>query len=62
MKFLKIMQGIGYVALFLGVIFNVVNQASSKTVFGLEITMPLMVVALVGIICGIIYLVKSKRN
>ena len=62
MKFLKIMQLIGYVSLFLGVIFNIVNQATNKTVFGLGITMPLMAVALAGIVCGIIYFVKSKRN
>ena len=62
MKFLQIMQCIGCVALFLGVIFNIVNQATNKTVFGLGITMPLMAVALAGIVCGIIYFVKSKRN
>ena len=60
MKFLKIMQFIGYVALLLGVIINIVNQATGKTAFGLDIAMFLMVVALVGIICGVIYLVKSK--
>ena len=62
MKFLKIMQSIGYFALFLGAIFNIVNQVTDKTVFGLEITMPLMLVALAGIVCGIIFLVKSKRK
>ena len=60
MKFLKIMQFIGYTALFLGAIFNIVNQVTDKTVFGLEITMPLMAVALAGIVCGIIFLVKNK--
>ncbi len=60
MKFLKIMQFIGCVALLLGVIINIVNQATSKTVLALDIAMFLMVVALVGIICGVIYLVKSK--
>ena len=60
MKFLKIMQFIGYIALFLGAIFNIVNQVTDKTVFGLEITMPLMLVALAGIVCGIIFLVKNK--
>ena len=60
MKFLKIMQSIGYFALFLGAIFNIVNQVTDKTVFGLEITMPLMLVALAGIVCGIIFLVKNK--
>ena len=60
MKFLKIMQFIGYVALLLGVIINIVNQATGKTAFGLDIAMFLMVVALVGIICGVLYLVKSK--
>jgi hypothetical protein len=44
------------------VIFNIVNQATNKTVFGLGITMPLMAVALAGIVCGIIYFLKSKRN
>ena len=60
MKFLKIMQFIGYIALFLGAIFNIVNQVTDKTVFGLEITMFLMAVALAGIVCGIIFLVKNK--
>ena len=60
MKFLKIMQFIGCVALLLGVIINIVNQATSNTVLALDIAMFLMVVALVGIICGVIYLVKSK--
>ena len=62
MKFLKIMQFIGYVALLLGVIINIVNQATGKTAFGLDIAMFLMVVALVGIICGIILFVKNKRK
>ncbi len=62
MKFLKIMQFIGYVALLLGVIINIVNQATCKTVLVLDIAMFLMVVALVGIICGVIYLVKSRRK
>ena len=60
MKFLKIMQFIGCVTLLLGAIFNIVNQATNKTVFGLGITMPLMAVALAGIVCGIIFLVKNK--
>ena len=62
MKFLQFMQCIGYIALLFGVIFNIVNQVTDKTVFGLEITMPLMAVALAGIVCGIIFLVKSKQK
>ena len=61
MKALRIIQSIGYLALFLASVFNLVNQITEKHIFGLAITLPLFVIALVGIICGIVLLIKNKK-
>ena len=62
MKTLRIIQSVGYLALFLASVFNLVNQIAEKQIFGLAITLPLFVIALAGIICGIVLLVKNKRK
>lgn len=62
MKALRIIQSVGYFALFLASLFNLVNQIAEKQIFGLAVTMPLLVIALAGIICGIVLLVKNKRK
>lgn len=61
MKVSRIIQSIGYFALFLASVFNFVNQIAEKQIFGLYITIPLLVIALVGIICGIVLLIKNKK-
>ena len=62
MKALRIIQSIGYFALFLASVFNLVNQIAEKHIFGLAITLPLFAIALVGIICGIILITKNRKN
>ena len=62
MKGLRIIQSIGYFALFLASVFNLVNQIAEKHIFGLAITLPLFAIALVGIICGIILITKNRKN
>ena len=62
MKTLRIIQSIGYFALFLASVFNLVNQIAEKHIFGLAITLPLFAIALVGIICGIIIITKNRKN
>ena len=62
MKALRIIQSIGYFALFLASAFNLVNQIAEKHIFGLAITLPLFAIALVGIICGIILITKHRKK
>ena len=62
MKALRIIQSVGYFALFLASVFNLVNQIAEKQIFGLAITLPLLVIALVGIICGIILIIKNRKK
>ena len=62
MKALRIIQSIGFFALFLGSVFNFVNRIAEKQIFGLAITLPLFVIALVGIICGIILITKNRKK
>ena len=62
MKALRIIQSIGYFALFLASVFNLVNQITEKQIFGLAITLPLFVIALVGIICSIILITKNRKK
>lgn len=62
MKALRIIQNIGFFALFLASVFNLVNQIAEKHIFGLAITLPLFAIALVGIICGIILITKNRKK
>lgn len=62
MKVLRIIQCIGYFALFLASVFNLVNQIAEKHIFGLAIMLPLFVVALAGMICGIILISKNRKK
>ena len=62
MKALRIIQSVGYFALFLASVFNFINQIKEKQIFGLAITLPLLVVALAGMICGIILISKNRKK
>ena len=62
MKALRIIQSIGYFALSLASVFNLVNQIKEKQIFGLAITLPLFVIALAGMICGIILISKNRKK
>ena len=62
MKTLRIIQCIGYFALFLASVFNFINQITEKNFFGLAITLPLFVIAIVGIICDIILITKKRKK
>lgn len=62
MKVLRIIQCIGYFALFLASVFNFVNQIAEKQIFGLAITLPLFVVALAGMICGFVLISKNRKK
>ena len=61
MRISRIIQSVGYFALFLASVFNLVNQIAEKQIFGLYITLPLFIIALVSIICGIVLIVKNKK-
>ena len=62
MKALRVFQSVGYFALFLASVFNLVNQITGKYIFDLAITLPLFVVALFGIICGFILIAKNRKK
>lgn len=62
MKALRIIQSIGYFALFLGSLFNLINQITEKNIFGPAITLPLLVTAAVGIFCALILLIKNRKK
>ncbi len=62
MKALNVIQSIGYFALFLASVFNLVNQIAEQQIFGLAITLPLFLVALAGIICGIVLITKNRKK
>ena len=58
----KILFVVGYLALFLASVFNLVNNIVEKQIFGSFIMIPLFVLAIVGIVCGIILNVKNKNT
>ena len=62
MKALRIIQSVGYFALFLASVFNLVNTIAEKHIFGPAVLLPLFVVALAGIICGIILISKNRKK
>ena len=62
MKAPRIIQSVGFFALFLASVFNLVNQIAEQHIFGPAITIPLFVIALVGIICGIILIIKNRKK
>lgn len=62
MKTLKILGIVGTVALFLGTGFNLINDFTEKIIFSNLITIPLFAIAVIGLICEIIYLVKNKKK
>ena len=51
----------GYISLFMGSVFNLVNNFTEKTVFPFYVIILLMVIAVVGIACGIVAVVKNKK-
>ena len=62
MKALRIIQSVGYFALFLASVFNFINQIKEKQIFGLAIMLPLFVITLIGMICGIILISKNRKK
>ena len=62
MKALRIIQSVGYFALFLASVFNLVNTIAEKHIFSRAVMLPLFVVALAGIICGIILISKNRKK
>ena len=62
MKALRIIQIVGYFALFLASVFNFINQIKEKQIFGLAIMLPLFVITLIGMICGIILISKNRKK
>ena len=62
MKAPRIIQSVGFFALFLASVFNLVNQIAEQHIFGPAIMIPLFVITLVGIICGIILIIKNRKK
>ncbi|MBO5375158.1 MAG: hypothetical protein J6A54_06925 [Clostridia bacterium] len=61
MKALKIIHTVGYICLFVAVVFNFVNKIADKMIFNEWVLFPLMIIGLVGIVTGIIYLLKLAK-
>lgn len=62
MKTLKVMKIIGSIALFLASLLNLINGIAEKRIFSPVITLPLLMIALVGIICDFILLGKNRKK
>ena len=60
MKSLNLIQLIGSIALLLGCVFNLTNQLCQKDVFPFPLILVLFIIAIIGIVCGIINIVKRK--
>lgn len=60
MKKTVILKISGYFALFLSSCFNLVNSIAEKEIFPPYVTGPLLAIAIVGIVCDIVLLVKNK--
>ena len=62
MKALKITSCVGWFALFLANLFNFINNVGEEKIFDLVIILPLLLIALTGIICGIILICKERKK
>ena len=62
MKKLQICQIIGNAALFLASLFNIINQLAEKQIFGIAVTIPLFVIAIIAHACGLVYMIKNRRK
>ncbi|MBE6548463.1 MAG: hypothetical protein E7667_06290 [Ruminococcaceae bacterium] len=62
MKKEKILPLIGYVSLLLGSIFNLVNSSTEREIFKWYITVPLFVLAIVGIVYDLVITVKKSKK
>ena len=60
MKKMVILKISGYFALFLSSCFNLTNSIAEKEIFPPYVTGPLLAIAIVGIVCDIVLLVKNK--
>ena len=60
MKKMVILTISGYFALFLSSCFNLTNSIAEKEIFPPYVTGPLLAIAIVGIVCDIVLLVKNK--
>lgn len=62
LKILKLIHQIGYICLFIASIFSLVNSFNEVPVFKFYIIFPLLFVGIVGIVTGIICLVKAPSD
>ncbi len=62
LKILKLIHQIGYICLFIASIFSFVNSLNEVPVFKFYIIFPLLLVGIVGIVTGIICLVKAPSD
>ncbi len=67
LKVLKIIHIVGYGALFVAMVFSLVNKIANKLIFNEFVLFPLLIVGIAGIVTGFIYLAKlptedEKKN
>ena len=62
MKVLRICLIIGYFALAIGAILYLINLIMAEEVISMAIVVPFYAIALVGIVCGIIFVVQGFRK
>lgn len=61
LKLLRIFGIIGYVALAVGVLMDVANMVTDRSVFSTAVTLPFYVAALAGLIADYIRIQKEKK-
>ena len=61
LKLLRIFGMIGYAALAIGVVMDLVNLFGSTEVFSTSVTLPFYIVALAGMICDYIRMNREKK-
>lgn len=60
MKALKVFQLVGSIVFLIATIFNLINLFANKVIFPNILLFLMLLIAVAGIICGIIVNVKSK--
>lgn len=60
MKALKVFQLVGSIVFLVATIFNLINLFANKVIFPNILLFLMLLIAVAGIICGIIVNVKSK--
>ena len=61
LKILRVFGIIGYVALVVGVVMDLVNLFKDAEVFSTTLTLPFYIVALAGLICDYIRINREKK-